>query len=80
MTIALIAAAAGKKRVIGKGNDLPWHFSTDLKFFKEKTLGHPVLMGRKTYQSILNRLGKPLPGRQSMTVRLLFTMFLKLPR
>ncbi len=68
MTIALIAAAAGKKMVIGKGNDLPWHFSADLKFFKDKTLGHPVLMGRKTYQSILNRLGKPLPGRQSIVL------------
>lgn len=68
MTIALIVAAAGKKRVIGKDGDLPWHFSSDLRFFKEKTLGHDVLMGRKTYQSILNRLGKPLPGRRNIVL------------
>ena len=68
MTIALIAAAAGKKLVIGKNGDLPWHFSSDLKFFKEKTLGHPVVMGRVTYQSILNRLGKPLPGRKNIVL------------
>lgn len=68
MTIALIAAAAGKKMVIGKGNDLPWHFKADLQFFKNTTTGHAVLMGRKTYQSILNRLGKSLPGRQSIVL------------
>ena len=68
MTIALIAAAAGKKLVIGKNGDLPWHFSADLKYFKEKTSGHPVLMGRVTYQSILQRLGKPLPGRQNIVL------------
>ncbi len=68
MTIALIAAAAGKNLVIGKDGDLPWHFSSDLKYFKEKTSGHAVLMGRKTYQSILKRLGKPLPGRQNIVL------------
>jgi dihydrofolate reductase len=68
MPIALIVASAGKKRVIGKGNDLPWHFSSDLKFFKEKTMGHAVLMGRKTFESILKRLGKPLPGRKNIVL------------
>ncbi len=63
--IVLIAACAGKNRVIGKDGDLPWHFPGDLKFFKETTLGHAVLMGRVTYQSILKRLGKPLPGREN---------------
>jgi len=68
MTIAIIVAAAGEKRVIGKDGDLPWHFSSDLRFFKDKTFGHDVLMGRKTYQSILNRLGKPLPGRRNIVL------------
>lgn len=68
MTIALIAAAAGKNLVIGKDGDLPWHFSADLKFFKEKTLGHPVVMGRVTYDSIVKRLGKPLPGRRNIVM------------
>jgi dihydrofolate reductase len=68
MPIALIAAAAGEKLVIGKDGDLPWHFSSDLKFFKETTLNHPVLMGRKTYQSILQRLKKPLPGRKNIVL------------
>lgn len=68
MTIALIVAVAGKKQVIGKDGDLPWHFKSDLQFFKNTTTGHAVLMGRKTYQSILNRLGKPLPGRQSIVL------------
>ena len=68
MTIALIAAVAGQKMIIGKDGDLPWHFPSDLKFFKEKTKGHPVVMGGVTYQSILKRLGKPLPDRQNIVV------------
>lgn len=50
-------------RVIGKGGKLPWHLPEDLKFFKQTTLGHPVLMGRRTFDSIVAQLGKPLPGR-----------------
>lgn len=68
MRIALIVAVAGTKRVIGKCNELPWYFKADLQFFKNTTMGHPVLMGRKTYQSILSRLGKPLPGRQNIVL------------
>ena len=68
MPIALIAAAAGQDLVIGKDGDLPWHYSSDLKFFKEKTLGHCVVMGRVTYQSIVNRLGKPLPSRRNVVL------------
>jgi dihydrofolate reductase len=66
--IALIAASAGEKRVIGKDGDLPWHYSCDLKFFKDTTMGHTVLMGRVSYQSILKRLGKPLPGRRTVVL------------
>ncbi|MFP4478797.1 MAG: dihydrofolate reductase [Candidatus Izemoplasmatales bacterium] len=54
--------------LIGKNNDLPWHYPEDLKFFKEKTLNKKVLMGRKTFESILERLNKPLPNRQSIVV------------
>lgn len=62
MTLALIAAV-GRNNVIGKQGDLPWHFPSDFKMFKERTTGHRVIMGRVTYDSILKRLGKPLPNR-----------------
>lgn len=52
-------AAMGKDRVIGKDNDMPWHLPADLQHFKKTTLGSPIIMGRKTYDSI----GRPLPGR-----------------
>jgi len=52
-------AAMGKNRVIGLNNKMPWHLPADLKWFKKITLGSPIIMGRKTYESI----GFPLPGR-----------------
>ncbi len=52
-------AAMGKNRVIGKDNKMPWHLPADLKWFKQMTMNSPIIMGRKTYESI----GKPLPGR-----------------
>lgn len=58
-----IIAAVAANNVIGKRGDLPWYLPEDLKRFKALTDGHPVIMGRKTYDSILARLGKPLPGR-----------------
>jgi len=54
-------AAMSLNRAIGLEGRIPWHLSEDLKFFKRTTLGHVVLMGRKTYDSI----GKPLPGREN---------------
>ena len=51
-------------RVIGAQGKIPWHLSQDLKFFKRTTVGHVILMGRKTYES----LGKPLPGRENWVV------------
>ena len=51
-------------RVIGANGDLPWHLPDDLKFFKKQTLGHPIVMGRKTWDSI----GRPLPNRQSIVL------------
>ncbi|MFY7939633.1 MAG: dihydrofolate reductase, partial [Burkholderiaceae bacterium] len=63
--IELIAAAAGSGQVIGLNGAMPWHLPTDLKHFKQVTLGHRVLMGRTTYDSVLRQLGKPLPGRRN---------------
>jgi len=54
-------AAMSLNRVIGAAGQIPWHLSEDLKFFKRTTLGHIILMGRKTYDSI----GRPLPGRET---------------
>jgi dihydrofolate reductase len=56
--------AMDENRVIGKNNQLPWHLPADLKFFKKSTMGHPIVMGRKTYQSI----GRPLPGRENIII------------
>ncbi len=53
--------AIANNRVIGKDNKLPWHFSSDLKFFKQLTMGQTIIMGRKTFESI----SKPLPGREN---------------
>lgn len=51
-------------RLIGKDNDLPWHLPADLQHFKSVTMNKPILMGRKTYDSI----GRPLPGRQNIVI------------
>jgi dihydrofolate reductase len=59
-----ILVAMAKNRVIGINNTLPWHLPADLKHFKALTMGHHILMGRKTYESI----GKPLPGRTSVVI------------
>ena len=62
-SIAIIVAVSDNG-VIGKDNALPWRLSVDLRYFKKQTLGKPVIMGRKTWQSI----GKALPGRQNIVV------------
>lgn len=56
--------AVSENNVIGKGNDLPWRMPADLKHFKNTTMGHPVIMGRKSFDSI----GRPLPGRHNIVV------------
>lgn len=63
-----IVAALGRNRVLGKDNRLLWHIPDDLKRFKQLTLAHPVIMGRKTFESIIAALGKPLPGRTNIVV------------
>jgi len=62
--IISLIVAMDEKRGIGKGGKLPWHLSSDLKRFRELTMGHHVIVGRKTYESI----GKPLPGRHMIVV------------
>ena len=57
-------AAMSPQRVIGSAGTIPWHISEDRRFFKRTTLGHAIVMGRKTYES----LGKPLPGRENLVV------------
>ncbi len=63
-----IIVAMDKKRGIGKSNALPWYIPDDLKRFRKLTTGHPVIMGRKTFESIIARLGKPLPKRTNIIV------------
>jgi dihydrofolate reductase len=60
--------AATRDGVIGKDNDLIWNISEDLKRFRDLTKGSIVIMGRKTYESIVSRLGKPLPGRVNIVI------------
>lgn len=59
-----IIAALSTNNVIGRNNDIPWRLSTDLKRFKALTMGHHLLMGRKTYESV----GRPLPGRVTVVI------------
>ena len=63
MTLSAIVAMT-RERVIGRDGKLPWHLPEDLKFFKKETSGHPIVMGRKTFDSI----GRPLPKRQNIVL------------
>jgi len=63
-TRVYLIAAVARNGVIGARGKLPWHLPEDLKHFKKLTLGHPVIMGRRTWES----LGKPLPGRENIVV------------
>lgn len=63
-TEIVLVAAQAKNRVIGRDNGLPWRLKADLAHFKRVTMGHPIVMGRKTWES----LGRPLPGRRNLVV------------
>ncbi len=63
MEISIIVATS-KNNVIGKEGGIPWHLSSDLKRFKALTTGHPIVMGRRTFESI----GRPLPGRRNIVI------------
>ena len=64
MTKLSLIVAMDKNRLIGSNNGLPWHLPADLAFFKRTTMGKPIVMGRKTFESI----GRPLPGRRNIVV------------
>ena len=63
-----IIAAVARHGVIGVQGRLPWRLPEDLRRFRSLTLGHPVIMGRKTYESIVSALGGPLPGRSNIVI------------
>jgi dihydrofolate reductase len=63
MLVSVIVAAS-ENNVIGRENQLPWHLPADLKYFKQTTLGKPIIMGRKTFESV----GRPLPGRPNIVI------------
>lgn len=64
MTILSLIVATAHNNIIGKGNTMPWHLPADLAYFKKMTLGKPVIMGRKTFESI----GGPLPNRRNIII------------
>lgn len=67
LEVVLIAAVA-EDGTIGDDGDIPWHYPADLRHFKNTTLGSPVIMGRRTYESIVDRLGHALPGRVNVVL------------
>lgn len=66
--IISLVVATDSKGGIGKENKIPWYLPDDIKRFKDLTMGHPVIMGRKTFESIISYLKKPLPGRTNIVV------------
>jgi dihydrofolate reductase len=66
--LVIIAAVAEENRVIGRDRDLPWHIPEDLQHFKKLTTGHPLLMGRRTFESIVHQFGGPLPNRRMVVL------------
>jgi dihydrofolate reductase len=67
MNVAIVAAVA-ENDVIGAGGEMPWHYPADLARFKELTVGHPVILGRRTFEAIRERLGGPLPDRTNIVL------------
>ena len=66
--IVIIAAIGEESRVIGKGQDLPWHIPADLKRFKALTYGHPIVMGHRTFESLVHQFGGPLKSRRNIVL------------
>jgi dihydrofolate reductase len=67
MKTVLIAAMAKKGRIIGRQGKLPWHLPEDLANFRKVTMGKPVIMGRKTFESLPDKF-RPLPGRKNVVI------------
>ncbi len=68
MTRFVCIAAVAENGVIGRDGGMPWHYPEDMRRFKEITMGHPVIMGRTTYESIAGQLDGPLPGRTNVVL------------
>jgi dihydrofolate reductase len=68
MTRLVLVAAVAENGVIGADGAMPWHYPADLRHFKQTTMGQPVVMGRRTYESIAAELGGPLPGRTNVVL------------
>lgn len=68
MKITLIAAMQEYGRGIAKDGEIPWDISKEMQHFKEETYGHPVIMGRKTFENIIDKLDQPLPGRLNIVL------------
>jgi len=66
--IVIIAAVGEESRVIGKGQELPWHIPADLKRFKALTYGHAIIMGHRTFESLVHQFGGPLKGRRNVVL------------
>lgn len=66
--LVIIAALAENDRLIGRGRELPWHIPEDLKRFKRMTSGHPLMMGRRTFESVVHQFGGPLPNRRNVVI------------
>ncbi len=64
----VLVAAVARNGIIGDSGGMPWHYPADLAHFKEVTMGHPVIMGRRTYESIAAALDGPLPGRTTVVL------------
>ena len=63
-----IVVAVAQNGIIGRDGQMPWHYPKDLEHFKETTMGCPVIVGRKTFESIYDRIGSPLPGRTNIVL------------
>ena len=66
--VCIVVALSKERRALGNNGKLLWHITEDLKRFKALTVGHPVIMGRKTFESVLSYLGKPFPERTNIVV------------
>jgi dihydrofolate reductase len=67
MELTIIAAVA-TNGVIGADGEMPWHYPADLRHFKRTTMGHPIIMGRLTFESIVDRIDRPLSGRTNIVL------------
>ncbi|RDI70239.1 dihydrofolate reductase [Halopelagius longus] len=64
----VLVAAVARNGVIGRDGEMPWYLPEDMKQFKRTTTGHPVVLGRKTYENVVEALGEPFPGRTSVVL------------